>query len=882
MRRMRAFLLRLAGLAGKDRSDRELAEEIDSHLQMAIEENIRAGMTPEAARRAALLASGGLESAKEAYRERRGLPMLETVLRDLRHAARLLRRSPAHTAAAVVSLALGIGAATAILSVEKALILAPLPYRDPDRLVVVWQRPPEGRGRQPLTGPDFLDYRERNRFLEEFGVQALRFANLSGDGVPERVPSSICTAGFLRVLGIEPLMGRLFTDREETDGARVVVLSYGLWKRRFAADPAIVGRTILINREPHVVAGVMPAGFESPRVWRSDASPEIWLPVRLSRDEDERSSHWLAAIGRLKRGAPFEAAEQDIGAIAADLAREYPRSSARVRAWMLPLSESMAGDLRRPIRFLLAGAALLLLISCANVASLQFARSRTRIAEVAIRASLGAGRRRVMGQFLTEALLLAGLGGAGGILLAIWGVAALRGMVPANIERASGIRVDGWVLLFSIALTVAVGIASGLAPAFSASRLDINSALREGQGTVSAGRRRSRFQSALVVAQFALALVLANGAALMMRSYFNAVGVPLAFDTVHTLSAGISLEGAAYANNSTAQAAFWNGLIERVHAIPGVEQVASTTKLPLEGGNNGGFLIEGERYDPHADRPLVERSWITPEYFRAMGIPLVAGRTLADSQATQSQAEVVVNRTLARLYWPQGSALGKQIFQNEPIREWAGTIVGVVEDVPQWGLEERTLPEIYLPARPSARANRYLIVRAAVPPRSLERAVRQAVAAVDPAQPVSKVRSMEQILDASAARRRFNTVLFQIFAVLGAVLVISGVYGVISCYVAQRTREVGIRVALGAGRGRVVMLVLGRGLAMSAAGILIGVASFLALSGSVAGMLYGIRATSAASLAGAALFLLLIAALSSAGPALRAAAVDPARTLKAG
>lgn len=882
MRAIRAFLFRLVNLFGKERRDSDLAEELESHLAMQIECNVRSGMTPREARRAALLKSGGMEAAKDACRDRRGLPWLETTLRDLRHAARILRRSPGFTTAALISLALGIAATTAIFSVQKGILLAPLPYPEPDRLVAVWQKPPEEFRRQPLTGPDYLDYRERNRSFEELGVQALRPANLSGDGTPERVWGSICTASFLRAVGVMPAMGRLFTDQEEARGDHLILLSHGLWMRRFGGDPGIVGHRIIVNREAYTVLGVMPAGYRSPRVWIAETSAEVWTPVKLSRADAERDSHWLAAVGRLKRGVSLETAGEDVKGIAALLAKQYPKSSGRVSAWLLPLKDLMARDVRKPLWFLLAAVTALLLISCANVASIQFARSNGRQLEMAIRTSLGAGRGQVVRQLLTENLLLAGLGGAAGVGLAMWGVAALRSMAPATIERASAIRVDGWVLLFAAVTTVAAGLLSGLAPAISAARLDIDSALREGQGTVTVGRSRARFQSALVVAQFALALVIAHGAALMVKSYLNVVGTPAGFDTERTLAAGITLEGAAYRGNATAQAAFWNRLLENVRAIPGVKEAGATTKLPLEGGTNGSYLVEDERYDPNARRPLIERSWVTPEYFAAMGIRLAAGRLFVPGSATGSRSEIVVNRAFARQYFPVGSALDKHIYPNSAERDWVGVIVGVVDDVPQWSLEIPPAPEVYQPFESTARANRHLIVRAAVPPLALSHALRDAVASIDRDQPVSDIRTMEAVFDGSAARRRFDTVLIEIFAVLGLAMVVVGIYGVISCWVAQRSRELGIRMALGADRRRIVKMVAGRAASMSALGILIGAAGSFALSSVVESMLYGVKPTNPAAMIGVVVLLLLIGLLGAALPALRAACVDPVRTLRAG
>jgi putative ABC transport system permease protein len=679
-----------------------------------------------------------------------------------------------------------------------------------------------------------------------------------------------------------PAMGRLFTEEEEAQGERLILLSHGLWMRRFGGDAGVIGRRISVNREAYTVVGVMPAGYESPRLWRADESAEVWLPVTLSRDDSGRNSHWLAAAGRLKRGVTWQAASDDVKGIAAALAKQYPESSGRVSAWVMPLKELMVRDTRKPAWFLLAAVVALLAISCANVASMQFARGNGRRSEVAIRASLGAGRARVARQFLTENLLLSAAGGVAGVALAYWGVAVLRGALPAAIERTSAIRIDGWVLLFAAGVTIATGLLSGLAPALSATRLDINALLREGQGTLTAGRSRLRFQSALVVAQFALALVIASGAALMLESYLKVVDTPVGFDTERVLAAGISLEGPEYRGNTSAQMVFWDRLLERVRAIPGVVEAGATTKLPLEGGTNGSYLVEDEKYDPKANRPLVERSWVTPGYFHAMGVRLVAGRVFAPGSATESRSEIVVNRAFARRYFPKGSALGKRIYDNAAERNWVGVIVGVVDDVPQWILEMPPLPEVYQPAEASARTNRHLIIRAAVPPLALSRAVRDAVASVDREQPVAKIRTMGMVVDGATARRRFNSAMIGLFALLGLAMVVVGIYGVISYWVAQRTREVSIRMALGADRRRIVAMVAGQGLAISVAGILIGVVGALALSSIVKSMLCGVSPTSPAVIGGVASLLMLIAMLGCVAPALRAARVDPAQTLRAG
>jgi len=802
------------------------------------------------------------------------------LFQDLKYGLRMLARNPGFTAVAVLTLALGIGANTAIFSVLKALLLQPLPYPEPDRLMAVWATPLEAHWYEPLQTADYLDWKERSTSFEELGVQRLGWANISGDAHPQRLRASICTASFLRALGVKPTVGRLFTDGEEAQGERVALLSDGLWKRRFGADPGIVGRQITINRESYTVLGIMPKDYETPRPWPADSGAELWLPLRFSPDDLPRGRFWLYAIGRLKPGISKEVAAQELSGIAAALAEEYPDTNTRVGAWMLPLVDFMMGQVRRPLWFLLAAVGVLLLICCANVASILFARSSVRQPEVAIRASLGAGRARVFRQFLTESLVLSVTGGIAGVLLAWWGVEALRAMIPPTIQRTAGIQIDGWVLLFSIGVSLLTGLLFGLAPALSASRLDISSVLRAGQGTLTTGPSRARFQSILVVGQFALVLVLANSAALMLKSYLNVIGTPLALDTKRVLAVGITLQGRTYEDSAEAQGAFWKRLLERVRAIPGVGTASGTTKLPLEGGTNGSFLVEGEVHDRDARRPLVERSWVTPEYFAAAGIPLLAGRVFTPGDLTGTQFGIVVNRAFAQQYWPGETALGRHVYPDSPTREWSAVIVGMVEDVPQWGLERPALPEIYFPFENTSRSTRHLIIRAGVAPLTLAHAVREAVASIDPDQPVSNIRTLEEVFDNAAARRRFDTLLIQLFALVALVMVMVGIYGVNSYYVAQRTREIGIRVALGAEKGSVMKMVLGRAIKLSALGIVIGAGGALALSGIVGSMLHGISPTDPVTITSVGFLLALMALLGSALPARRATKVDPMVALR--
>ena len=806
--------------------------------------------------------------------------LFDDLRQDLRHARRSFGRAPSFTATAVVLLALGIGASTAIFSVLQGVLLRPLPYPEPDRLMAVWSTREGDRSFQPLSAPDYYDWRERNRSFEELGVQTEDWVNLSGGGRPERFRASICTASFLRAVGVAPARGRLFTDDEEASRARVAVIGDALGRRWFGADADVVGRQVIVDREPYTVIGLMPPGFESLRPSPSSARTDLWLPLPPeSRERVTGGWRRLYALGRLAPGVSREAAEQDLVTIAADLARQHPDTNAHLTAWVQPLFDRMVGDVRRPLWFLLAAVVVLLLIACANVAGLLLARSSARQAELVVRASLGAGRGRLVRQALTESLVLSALGGAAGILLAWWGVEALRGVMPRMIPRTAGIRIDGWVLLWSTGAVLATGILSGVAPALSASRLDINAVLRLGRGTPTIGRRRARFQHGLLVAQFALALVLAHGATLMLRSYLNVLDTPAGVDTAHTLVVGLTLRGERYDANEATQAAFWTRLLARVEAIPGVSAAGVTTKLPFEGGTNGLLLVDGEQYDPDISRPLVEKSFVSPGYFEAVGLPLVAGRLPAPVGPSDRVFELVVNQAFVDHYWPGRDALGRTVRSNSPEPNWSGAVVGVVGNARQWGLEQPPLPEIYYPMQVSSGATRNLVLRTADPP-ALARAVRGAVESIDPDQPISGLRTMGDVFAGGASGRRFQTLLVQLFALVALAMVLAGVYAVTANYVAARTREIGIRMALGAERTAVVAGIVGRGLALAALGAAIGAGVAIASSRLTASLLYGVGPADPATIVTVALLAVAIAAAGSALPARRAASVDPTVALR--
>jgi len=806
--------------------------------------------------------------------------MLADLEQDVRYSLRTLRRSPGFLGVSVVVLGFGIGATTAIFSVLKAVVLRPLPYPDPDRLVMVWQSNTEYPTTNPLSVPDYFDWRERNESLEEWGVFTVRKVNLSGGDVPERIQGAYCTVGLLKAIGIEPALGRLFSEREEQPGNdRVVLISHDVWEERFAAEPSAIGGSIRINGESYTVVGIMPKGYEFPLPWYAWEEPDVWLPLALSRDEGRRDSHWLNGIGRLRENLSIERAETELKAIAAGLAEEYPDTNSQVTARLIPLLEQMVGWVSDSLWILLGAVGFVLLIACANISSLLLARGANRQHEMAIRTSLGAGRERLVRQLITESLMLAALGGVAGVLLAAWSMGVLRGVIPSYIPRISGLQIDNSVLVFSLGVTLIAGMVFGLTPAFVTSGMSPMRALREGGRSQTLSRRQMRFLGALIVLQFGLALVLANGAVLMLKSLLNATGSPELFEAEKALVADISLQGPDY-ETVEQRMAFWDRFLERVEGLPGVEAVGVTTQLPLFGGSSGHILIDAEEFDPAAQKPLIMFSWVTGDYFRAAGIPLLYGRTLRDEDGEGDQIGVVVNRALAERYWPGENAIGKRLRGNSSPAWFDATIVGVVDNVRQWGLEAQVLREIYFPFSLNTRPEKYLVVRSALDPLSLVPSIRHELWRIDSDLPLSGIRGMEQLYATSAAGRRSFTTLIGLFAVLALVLVAVGTYGVMSFFVSQRTQEIGIRVAFGAKNDQILKLVFWRAFRLALLGIVIGVAGAIGTSRIVGSMLYGIRPVHPAYILAVGTTLALIALFAAAVPALRASTVDPVRALQ--
>jgi putative ABC transport system permease protein len=810
---------------------------------------------------------------------------MDGIVQDIRYALRQVTQRPGFSLLIALTLAVGIGANVAIFSVLKGLILRTLPYPEPERVVAIWETHPEGRWYQPVAVPDYFDMREQNTSLVEMGLLGFNWVNLAGEPEPTRSYASRGTASVFRALGVQPAIGRLFSDDEELEGSHyVVILSDRLWKRRYGSAPDVVGQRITINGESYAVIGVMPEAYEFPRPWSSmTEDPELWLPLVLPRDGSGRGSHQYASVGRLRDQVTVEQAEADLRGIAASLAEQYPASNAQVTVWIDPLMQRSLGYVKSFLLILLAVVGLVLLIACANVASMLLARGTTRTTELAIRASMGAGRGRLVRQLLTESMILSVLGGLIGVIFALWGVEALKERIPAYIPRVEGIQVDGQVLLYSILISVATGLIFGLAPALFASRTDLVGSLKEGQGSRTTGRKHNRVLGALVTSQLATAFVLANGAGLLVASYLNVSSIPRGFDTDQVLVAGISANGPGY-EETKQRVAFFDELISQVEALPGVEFAAATNKIPMNGGNNGSLLVEGETYDPEARRPLIERSYVSPHYFEAMGIALLSGRLLNENDKITSDSasdrNIVVNQAFVDEYWPGENALARRVRQDAASPTWTATIVGVVENVPQWGVEYPPLPEMYSHHSNQLWTFTRLVVRTSGDPRALTPSLRAALHGLDNQIPLAGVRTMGDALKQATERRRFFMLLVSLFAATALALVIAGTYGVMSYYVSRRTHEIGVRVALGADSHKVLRLFLSTGMRLVGLGVIIGVGLAMASAQVTASWLYGISPFNPLHLAGGALFMVAIALAAISAPVFRATRVDPNDALR--
>jgi len=809
---------------------------------------------------------------------------MHDLLQDVRFALRMLRKAPAFTAAALLVLALGIGATSAIFSVVNAVVLRPLPYPDSERIAVVHTDfRVQGLDRMPHSIPEFHDFREHNRSFEALAAYQLGDANLGGVDPPERLQLARVSPAFFPVLGVEAAPGRTFTPEEEKIGNdRVVLLSHALWQRRFGGDPAIVGRSVVLSGNPYTVAGVMPRGFSMP------SKVDVWVPLAptaLDASEERRNWRNHDVIGRLTPGVTVLQAQEDLTALRTRLSEEREgaaRGSSNILVVVRELKDFTVGETRTTLLVLLGAVAFVLLIACANVANLLLARTAVRQREIAVRAALGAGSGRLALQFLIESAVLALLGGALGLLLALWGVDALVAIDPDRLPRGEEIRLDGVVVAFTVGVSLLTGVVFGVIPALHAGRVDPAEVLKEGsRGT--AGGRMGRFRNALVVAQIALALVLLAGAGLMTRSLAAMTRAPLGFDPGGVLTAKIPLPVPRY-EDSKAKVAFVRELLARVRQLPGVSAAGITSQLPVSVRYSQSFQIEGKTPGTDERWPYAVHREVSAGYLEAMRVPLVAGRMLGDQDTEDAPRAVVVNQALAARYFPKGDAVGSRIRPpcggDEKECPWR-TIVGVVGDVREVGVEEELAPVFYAAYPQNPHHSFAIAIRTSQDPAGLVTALRNEVRGVDREQPIHDALPMQARVDQRLGPRRFALQVLMIFAVTALILAAVGLYGVTSYMVAQRTREFGIRLALGAEARDILGMVLKKSLVLTGIGIGAGLLASLALSRVMASVIYGVSERDPLTLAIAGPVLAAAALLASFFPARRATRVPPAIALRA-
>ena len=803
-----------------------------------------------------------------------------TLLKDVVFGWRMLRKNFAFTAVAVIVLALGIGANTAIFSVVDAVLLRPLPFQDPGHLVAVWEDASHMGFPENTPAPaNFVDWRKQNNVFTDMAALAGRAFTLTGEGEPEKVEGYLAGWTVFPLLGVQPELGRTFLAEEDrADGPKAVLLSHGLWQRRFGADPSLVGRDIRINGAKVKVVGVMPPAFHFP-----ERETELWVPLAFSDQEwAERGSHFLFVIARLKPGATLERAGADMNVIAQRLARQYPDNDRDMGARVVPLQEQFVGNSARGLVVLLIAVGCVLLIACANVANLLLARTAGRTREIAMRTALGASGLRVARQLLTENLLLAGVGGLFGVLLAYWSFSILKQLIPADLSLNVWLQLDLRVLAFTLLATVFTGLMFGLAPVLQAAHVNLNDALKAGGARAGFGGR-SPLRNSLVVFDVALTLVLLIGAVLLLRSFANLRGIDPGFRSTGVLTMRLVLPESKY-SDAEKRAAFFDQAVEKLRGLPGVKGVAFTSALPLvwKGGTNS-FTVEG-RPRPTDNLPYdANDRVVSPDFMRVMGMTLRAGRFFDQTDGPQSQPVAIINETMARMYFHGENALGKRIKYSEysSPRPWI-TIVGIVKDVKQMGLDVSPRPEMYYPYRQASynwMVPRDIVIRADHP-MSLAAAARQRIWEVDRDQPVSNIETLDDILDEEVQQRRAQALVLGAFAVLALVLACVGIYGVLSYLVSQRTQEIGVRMALGAQSSHILANVVGRGLSLAILGVVIGLVAAAALTRLLETILFGVSARDPLTFLAVSATLLFVAVAASFVPARRAMRVDPISALR--
>jgi len=863
----------------KDRVDQECSEEIQAYLDILTEAKVRQGLSPREARRNALLELGGVDQVEERVREIRMGQFIETLWRDVRTGARALVHSPVFTVVTVLSLALGIGANTAIFSVVNGLLLRPLPYPESEQIVDIWHTPPQqsfpGLDRFSVSPANYLDWKAQSTAFEQMAVYTDTGLSLSTSNDPLPLIGAVVSSDFFSVLRTNAMQGRTFTPDEERPGRdQVVVIGHKLWQRAFGANPNIIGQTLTLNSRSFTVVGIMPAGFEFPR------EAELWVPLAWDDNERKtRSIHDYLVVARLKQNMSVQQAQAEMSTISSRLEQQYPEENTGWGARVIPLRDDLVGDVRLALLVLFSAVGFVLLIACANVANLMLARGANRQKEMAVRIALGAGRARLIRQLLTESVLLAVVGGLLGLLLAVWGSKMLVQL--GELPNPGNIGIDTWALGFTLLVSFAAGIIIGIVPALQFTRTSISESLKQGSGRTGGSPIKQHTRKALVVSEVALSLVLLIGAGLMIRSFWKLQNVNPGFDTGNALTMSIVLNWSRYSEPHQ-RLAFVDRALEQIRAVPGVVSVATTTKVPLTGGGSTQpFTVEGRPAGAIAEQPMAQTRYITPDYFRAIGISLRQGRFFTDQDRDNSVPVVIISEAMARRFWPGENPIGKRLTPSFHSQQGPREIVGIVGDVKTSGLDVDASAMMYMPFKQAPMPFMSFVVRTASNPEGLIQPVSRAIYSIDKEQALTNVETMEQVLRKSMSSRRFNMTLLLTFAGVALMLAAVGVYGVMNYTVTLRRRELGIRMALGAQKTDVLRLVVGQGLTLTLIGVAAGLLAAYGLTRLMVSLLYGVTATDYLTFGSVSVVLIAVGLAASYVPARRATKVNPTIALRA-
>jgi predicted permease len=888
------LLLRARALFRRQVVETELDDELRDHLDSQIQKHLDAGMSPEDATRRAHLEFGGLDLAKEACRDARGLSTLDMLARDVQYAARILRRDPTFTIVAALTLALGIGATTTVFSVVNTVLLKTLPYHEVERVVFPWMLAPPtanlGFDEIPWSRKNFQTFAGQAQSFEHVGAFLRDAFNLTGSGEAARYEGARVSEGFFPTLGVAPQLGRVFTEDEDRVGAaQVVMLSDRVWRERFNADPTVIGRALTLNGVSHTVIGVMPGGFGFPRVAGMPSGfpfpheTDVWVPLALSTGPRVRGEPSLLAVfGRLRPRVSYEQAQAEMNLFTRQLERENPRGIGWFNTRITPMTTQITGETRQPLLLLLAAVGVLLLIACSNIANLSLTRAIARTREFTLRAALGAGRGRLIRQLVTETLLLAAISGTIGIGLAYLGVAGVRTFGPVTIPQLSDVTVDPRVIAFAAFVTIGTGLLLGIVPAIIAGREDLVLSLKDGGARAAGSRHGARLRNTLLVLEVALALVLVAASSLLARTFVHLIRSDSGFDSARVLTFELTLPASRYPD-LTHIVPMYDNVIQSVQALPGVEWAGLGQTMPLDGNGESTALRVPDLVQSHSDlRPFANYTIVSPGFLAAIGTPILHGRDFLRTDTTDSMQVAIVNDAFARKYWPGQDVIGKQV--GVPINSYNMTVVGVAANVKHLSVREEVSPEIYVlfTQKPwPSMQTMHIAVRTKGEPDAVIGSIREALRRIDPEVPLARVTTLTAIVDHALAEPRFAMLLVGAFGTLALLLASVGLYGTVAYTVVGRTQEIGIRLALGAQRRQVFTMAMRQCLRLTSLGIVVGLVLAVVVLRILARFLYGVEPTDPVSLAGVAALLLGVALIACAVPARRAMRVDPLTAMRA-